>query len=160
MRAKLLQSCLTLCDPGTIACLPGPSVHEIRHKSWSGLPCSPPGDLPYPGIEPTSLTSSLAGGFFTTRIIWDVSCHGWLISPHKHTVLQARVHCARHSPTLTSLRSHVSLPLLLHTLPTCSDHLLSPGPAQKGQPGLPASSPSFLQCTSHTISKVTLHFSF
>ena len=119
----MLQSCLTLCDPGTIACLPGPSVHEIR---WSGLPCSPPGDLPYPGIEPASLTSpSLAGGFFTTRIIWDVSCHGWLISPHKHTVLQARVHCARHSPTLTSLRSHVSLPLLLHTLPTCSDHLLS-----------------------------------
>jgi len=32
---------------------------------WSGLPCPPPGDLPNPGIEPTSLTSpALAGGFF------------------------------------------------------------------------------------------------
>ena len=62
--------------------------------------------------------------------------------------------------TLTSLRSHVSVPPLLHTLPTCSDHLLFPGPAQKGQPGLPASSPSFFQCISHTISKVILHFSF
>ena len=34
---------------------------------WSGLPFPPPGHLPDPGIEPTSLTSpALAGGFFTT----------------------------------------------------------------------------------------------
>ena len=34
---------------------------------WSGLPFPTPGDLPNPGIEPTSLVSaSLAGGFFTT----------------------------------------------------------------------------------------------
>ena len=39
-----------------------------RQEYWSGLPCPPPGDLPDPGIEPTSLTSSaLAGGFFTTE---------------------------------------------------------------------------------------------
>ena len=25
-----------------------------RQESWSGLPCLPPGDLPYPGIEPMS----------------------------------------------------------------------------------------------------------
>ena len=25
-----------------------------RQEHWSGLPCPPPGDLPYPGIEPTS----------------------------------------------------------------------------------------------------------
>ena len=25
-----------------------------RQEYWSGLPCSPPGDLPNPGIEPTS----------------------------------------------------------------------------------------------------------
>ena len=30
------------------------------------LPCPPPGDLPDPGIEPTSLASpALVGGFFT-----------------------------------------------------------------------------------------------
>ena len=35
---------------------PGSSVHEVfsRQEYWSGLPCLPPGDLPDPGIEPTS----------------------------------------------------------------------------------------------------------
>ena len=35
---------------------------------WSGLPCSPPGDLPDTGIKPASLMSpALTGGFFTTE---------------------------------------------------------------------------------------------
>ena len=34
----------------------------------SGLPCSPPGDLPDPGIKSTPLTCpALAGGFFITE---------------------------------------------------------------------------------------------
>ena len=38
-----------------------------RQEYRSGLPFPPPGDLPDPGIEPTSLTSpALAGGLFTT----------------------------------------------------------------------------------------------
>ena len=38
-----------------------------RQEYWSGLPSLPPGDLPDPGIEPTSLMSpALAGGFFAT----------------------------------------------------------------------------------------------
>ena len=28
-----------------------------RQEYWSGLPCPPPGDLPNPGIEPTSLAA-------------------------------------------------------------------------------------------------------
>ena len=28
-----------------------------RQEYWSGLPCSPPGDLPNPGIKPISLSS-------------------------------------------------------------------------------------------------------
>ena len=28
-----------------------------RQASWSGLPCPPPGDLPHPGMEPTSPVS-------------------------------------------------------------------------------------------------------
>jgi len=37
-----------------------------------GLPCPPPGDLPNPGIESTSLTSSaMAGRFFTTSATWE-----------------------------------------------------------------------------------------
>ena len=65
---QLLQSCLTLCDP--MGCSsPGSSVHGIsRQEYWSGLPFSPPRDLPNPGTEPTSpVASTLAGGFFTTE---------------------------------------------------------------------------------------------
>ena len=31
------------------------SMGFSRQEYWSGLSCSPPGDLPDPGIEPTSL---------------------------------------------------------------------------------------------------------
>ena len=55
--AKLLQSCLTLCD--TTDFHPPPpqvpmSVGFSRQEYWSGLPCLPPGDLPDPGIEDVS----------------------------------------------------------------------------------------------------------
>ena len=43
------------------------SMGFSRQKYWSGLPCPPPGDLPYPGIEPVSVMSpALADGFITT----------------------------------------------------------------------------------------------
>ena len=39
-----------------------------RQEYWSGLPCSPPGDLPNPEIEPESPVSpALAGRFLTTK---------------------------------------------------------------------------------------------
>ena len=39
-----------------------------RQEYWSGLPFPPPGDLPNPGIEPSSLASpALADKFFTTE---------------------------------------------------------------------------------------------
>ena len=45
-----------------------PSMGFSRQEYWSGLPFPPSGDLPDPGIEPTSLMSPpLAGGFFTTN---------------------------------------------------------------------------------------------
>ena len=64
--AKSFQSCPTLCNPVDCS-LPGSSVHGIsRQEYWSGLPYPFPGDLPDPGIEPSSLMSpALAGGFFT-----------------------------------------------------------------------------------------------
>ena len=44
-----------------------------RQEYWSGLPCAPLGDLPKPGIEPTSFMSPvLADVFFTTRATWEV----------------------------------------------------------------------------------------
>ena len=71
--AKSLQSCLTLCDPMDSS-LTGSSVHGILWQEyWSGLSCPPPGDLPHPGTEPTSLIApALAGGFFTTSAAREV----------------------------------------------------------------------------------------
>ena len=47
------------------------SMGFSRQEYWSGLPCPPPGDLPDPGIEPSSLKSpELAGRFFTTNVTW------------------------------------------------------------------------------------------
>ena len=73
MCAKSLESCPTLCDP--INCSPpNSSVHGIlqaRILDWIGFPCPPPGDLPYPSIEPAFLKSpALADGFFTTSTYW------------------------------------------------------------------------------------------
>ena len=60
-----------LCDPMDCS-LPGSFVQgilQVRTLEW--LPSPPPGDLPNPRIESTSLTSpALAGRFFTTCTIW------------------------------------------------------------------------------------------
>ena len=68
MHAKLLQFCLTFCDPMDCS-LPGSSLHrilQVRILEWVAM--LPPRDLTHPGIDPVSLTSSvLAGRFFTTR---------------------------------------------------------------------------------------------
>ena len=56
----------------TVAHLAPLSMGFSRQKYWSGLPCPPPGDLPNPGIKPTSLVSpASAGGFFTTSATWE-----------------------------------------------------------------------------------------
>ena len=45
-----------------------PFMGFSRQEYWSGLPRPPPGDLPNPGIEPTSpVAPALAGRFFTTE---------------------------------------------------------------------------------------------
>ena len=52
---KLLQSCLTLCDPMDFS-LPSSSVHgnvQPRILEWVAVP--PPGDPPNPGMEPCLL---------------------------------------------------------------------------------------------------------
>ena len=45
------------------------SMGFSRQEYWSGWPCPSPGDLPEPGIKPTSPV--LAGGFFTTSATWE-----------------------------------------------------------------------------------------
>ena len=50
------------------------SMGFSRQEYWNGLPRPPPGDLPDPGIEPSSLLSpASAGGFFTTSATWKTS---------------------------------------------------------------------------------------
>ena len=45
------QSCLTLCDPWTIARQAPLCMGFFRQEYWSALPFPPPRDLPNPGIE-------------------------------------------------------------------------------------------------------------
>ena len=71
MLAKLLQLCLTVCNPRDCTRQVPLSMAFPRQEYWSGLPCPPPGHLPNPGIQPESLRSpALAGGFFPTRATW------------------------------------------------------------------------------------------
>ena len=62
MRAKLLQLCLTLCDPMDCSPPTSQSIGTLQAKilEWVAMPLSR--GLPDPGIEPTSLLSlALAG---------------------------------------------------------------------------------------------------
>ena len=54
---SVAQSCLTV-TPWTAAHQAPLSRGFSRQEYWSGLPLSPPGDLPKPGIKPTSPVSS------------------------------------------------------------------------------------------------------
>ena len=55
---SVTQLCPTLCT--SIDCSPPLSMGFSRQEYWSGFPCPPPGDLPDPGTEPTSLVSCIS----------------------------------------------------------------------------------------------------
>ena len=68
---SIIRLCL-FAVPHTVACQALLSMEFSRQKYCSRLPFPPPGDLPDPGIKPTSLMSSaLAGEFFTTSVTWE-----------------------------------------------------------------------------------------
>ena len=55
-----------LCaTPWTVACEAPLSMGLSWQEYWTGLPFPLPGDLPHPGMEPTS--PAFAGRFFTTE---------------------------------------------------------------------------------------------
>ena len=71
--------------PWTVASQAPLSMGFSRQEYWSGLPCPRPGDLPHPGIKPTSLTSpALAGIFFATSAMWEA-----LVQLNSKTVVPA-----------------------------------------------------------------------
>ena len=66
MHAQSLSCVRLFVTPWTVAHQAPLSVGFSSQEYWSGLPFPPAGDLPDPGIKPTSLvTPALAGGFFT-----------------------------------------------------------------------------------------------
>ena len=90
------------------------SMGFYRQEYWSGLPCSPPGDLPDPGTGPVSLTSpALAGGFFTTRATCcccSVASHVWLFGTPWTAAHQASlsfISQSLHKPCPHELPIHV-----------------------------------------------------
>ena len=68
--AKLLQLCLTLCDPMDCS-LPGFSVHGASLGKNTGMGCHDllQGIFPIQGLNPHLLC--LLGGFFTTSTNWE-----------------------------------------------------------------------------------------
>ena len=63
------------------------SVGYPREEYWSGLPFPSPGDLPDPGIEPTS--PALAGRFYTTYAMLSHFSRFWLCATPQTAAHQA-----------------------------------------------------------------------
>ena len=55
MKVKLLSRVRLFATPWSAVYQAPLSMGFSRHEYWSGLPFSPPGDLPNPGVEPGSL---------------------------------------------------------------------------------------------------------
>ena len=77
----LVKSCLTLLPPHelTVAHQAPLSMGFARQEYLSGLPFPIAGDLPDPGIEPTS--PALAGGSFTAESLGESVISYMYISP-------------------------------------------------------------------------------
>ena len=91
--------------PQTVARQASLSMGFLRHKYWSGLPLPSPGDLPDPGIKPTSLPSpALAGGFFSNEPPGKLACtFRWI--QMSSSALWVHVPCQMH--TYICIRGHM-----------------------------------------------------
>ena len=68
--------------PWTVACQAPLSMRFPRQEYWNGLPFPSPGDLPNPGIKPTS---ALADGFFGGSVVKNplAKQQAWVQSPEE-----------------------------------------------------------------------------
>ena len=91
----------------------------FRQKYWSGLPCSPPGVLPDPGIKFVSLTSlALAGRILTIGTTWEVQIrHGpnlivWVLQSRELFLPVVRGRCDDRRTWETATLERLNLPFL------------------------------------------------
>ena len=127
MHANSLQSCLTLCDPMDCS-PPGSSVQQDFPGKNTGVGCH--GDLPGPGIKPTSLMSpALIRRFFTTSTTLEACCgllvafiYIWILSHMPSIILNLKMtqrkkwYIEKASLLCGSLFPSISAPSALTTL--------------------------------------------
>ena len=103
--SRVSNVCL-FATPWTVALQVPLSVGFSRREHWSGLPFPPPGDLPDPGIELSSLTSpASAGRVFTTEPSGrPISCY---VLKSDERGSQQSLEMAQ-IPVAVLLRSHIS----------------------------------------------------
>ena len=65
MHVQSLSRVRLFATPWTVTHQAPLSMEFSRQEYCSGLPVSPPGDLPDPGAKTAFASSSLVGGFFT-----------------------------------------------------------------------------------------------
>ena len=89
------------------------SMGFFRKEYWNGLPFPPPGNLPNPGIEPTSLMSpALEGGFFTFSATCEapIHCLGLSFCIKDHECLIAKF-CLMLKPICFIINTYLCLPI-------------------------------------------------
>ena len=115
VHAQSLSRIQLLATLWTVAHQASLSMEFSRQEYWSWLPFPTPGDLPDPGIEPTSLVSpALTGRSFTTALpgkplsffLGDPKYYSHT-GPRTHTHLTSRARWSRDVPWVTTTKMRV-----------------------------------------------------
>ena len=99
--ASVMSDSVTLW---TVACQAPLSMGFYRPEYWSGLQCPPPGDLPDPGIEPTSPAWQW---ILYHRATWE----GTLLAEYLKTKVVGSVLTAQTQHVTDQTRAFSTLPL-------------------------------------------------
>ena len=91
IHAQSLQLCPTVCDPMDCIRQASPSVGFCRQEYWSGLPCPAPGDLPNPGIKPTSAVAPALQAYSLLQSHWGSPLSTYTRPTILHEILS--IHC-------------------------------------------------------------------
>ena len=139
MGAQPAQLLSDSAAPWIVACQAPLSMEFSRQEYWSGLPWPPPGDLPNPGIEPSSLVSpALPGRFFTTSAPWEALMNDVHVCVRMCRCVCALIHVQLFATPWTIARqAPMSMGFLRHEY---QSEFLFPSPVDLPDPGIrPAS---------------------